>query len=330
MQPAHATTGRRSRASPIPMQTWERQIGQLNGTRGRGVRCAGRRVVVGHGRRRERHRSLRRRPSGTPPLSILDDLCCGRRWALPAIRAGVIGPARRGARVVDGAPASPVRSFISPATGQRVAVPADTRQELDSMNVLGCEQGLGRRSGKRRPAILARARGLDCGRGHVPARAVVTAWPPCAARHRTRNCQRQIIAVALRRRSAVSASRATSRLLRKRESQRERLEGHGRFRAAQRSRDTGPRHRAGEGLQLANVVLRPGNRGAASPAGAGGRRALGSTGHGLNRSDGSEGYILIERCARGGPLHTWRPVSRRSSRERMMSLGDARTMRQGL
>lgn len=155
------------------------------------------------------------------------------------------------------------------------------------MNVLGFEQGLGRRSGKRRRGILARSCVRGCGRGHVLLHATITAWSTCAVRQRARGCRRPVIAAGWRRRSAASAGRATSRLLRERESQLERLERHGRLGAAQSPGDASLRHRTGERLQLTDVILGPGTRRAASRAGGGtgGSGTLGNTGHGVDRSD---------------------------------------------
>ena len=88
------------------------------------------------------------------------------------------------------------------------------------------------------------------------------------------------------------AARAAPRLLRERESQLEGLERDGRFRAAQRSRNAGLGHRAGEGLQLAEVVLAPRAGRAGARAGRSRGGALGSSGHEGDLSDARGGRIV--------------------------------------
>lgn len=94
-----------------------------------------------------------------------------------------------------------------------------------------------------------------CGDDHVPTRGHVTASALRAVGFRDWEGGGKALPHAMSR-SAPGAAR----LLRQREPQLERLERDGGLRATQRARNASFRHRAGERLQLLDVVLRPRTR----------------------------------------------------------------------
>ena len=119
------------------------------------------------------------------------------------------------------------------------------------------------------------------------------------------------------------AASAAPRFLRERESQREGLERDGRFGAAQRSRNAGLGHRAGEGFQLAEVVLAPRAGRAGARAGRSRGGALGNSGHEKDLWTPEEGASYRPTRSLRVPLHTLQYGRARSRRFPAATLGGA-------